>query len=291
MYGITIIGAGRVGLSLAAALKQTGYRIDTVLHRGTPSFPAGAAILKPYSPDSLKEIHSDIVFITTQDDGVERIAKEYAREISASPKAVFHTSGSLSSGVLAPLRNKGIDVGSMHPLVSISRPFEGVDGFAGVYFCIEGDAAAIGIADDIARGFAGYPFTIETKFKPLYHAAAVTAAGHISALFDTALELIETCGLNREDGRKVLLPLLTSTAANLAHQMPEDALTGPYARIEMQTFAAHLASLDEYASPEVSQIFLSMAARSVEMTRRRSGKNAANAALLERIIMAKSSRK
>ena len=159
--------------------------------------------------------------------------------------------------------------------------------FRDAYFCLEGDESAVAVGEQIVGNLGGVPFTIETKFKSLYHAAAVTSAGHITALIDIAVDMLERCGIQRAESTKILLPLIRSTVKNLETQETENALTGPYARMELQTFAGHLASLTQNMSPEIVGTFLELAQHSVEMTQRRTGENISNQEMLERINIAK----
>ena len=85
----------------------------------------------------------------------------------------------------------------MHPLVSVSDAFLGAERFAGVYFCIEGEAAAVAAATSLAISLGGKAFSIPTDSKPLYHAAAVTASGHLVAVTDAASRCFQPAVLTR----------------------------------------------------------------------------------------------
>ena len=71
--------------------------------------------------------------------------------------------------------------------------------------------------------------------KALYHAAALTAAGHLTALIDLAMEMLVSCGLNRRAAQEVLMPLVESAVNNLKASPPEKALTGTFARGDLAT--------------------------------------------------------
>jgi predicted short-subunit dehydrogenase-like oxidoreductase (DUF2520 family) len=59
--------------------------------------------------------------------------------------------------------------------------------FRDVYFCVEGDARAVRIARMLVAQLGGRSFTVTSESKPLYHASAVRASGHVVALFDLAV--------------------------------------------------------------------------------------------------------
>ena len=177
----------------------------------------------------------------------------------------MHTSGALSSKVLKPLRAAGFAVASLHPLVSIADAAASPDIFHGAYFCIEGDREAVREARNIVRQLGGLSFTIDANAKALYHAAAVMSSGHVTALFDLAVETLERCGLPRRRARAVLLPLLKSTTANLESKDSAHALTGPFARGDAKTAAKHLAALKSAGTDNALAAYLILGRRSLEL--------------------------
>lgn len=247
MLSVSIIGMGRVGGALALSLPRDAYVIDKTLGRGDAA-----------------EISSDVVFITTQDAEIAPAARELAGKIKR-PAKVFHTSGALASSVLGELKTAGCSVGSMHPLVSVSRADDGPERFRGAYFCVEGDGDAVDVGVQIVKDLGGRPFSIDTRFKTLYHAAAVTAAGHIVALIDAAIEIMTACGLDAATSKDILMPLVASTVRNLETQDTAAALTGTFARADTDTFMRHLTALNDNVSDDLMEIYLLLGERSLEL--------------------------
>jgi predicted short-subunit dehydrogenase-like oxidoreductase (DUF2520 family) len=124
------------------------------------------------------------------------------------------------------------------------------------------------MGERIAIDLGGRPFTIDTEFKTLYHASAVTACGHLVALFDAAVEMMTKCGLSAEDSKKILLPLVKSTVKNLGEQSTSAALTGTFARADIETFTQHLTALNQYVSDDLLEIYLLLGERSLELAAR-----------------------
>ena len=160
--------------------------------------------------------------------------------------------------------------------------------FNGRYFCSEGDEKALDAARSLVNGLGGKHFSIETEFKPLYHAAAVMSAGHVAALFGTAVDMLSKCGIESQKAREVLLPLLESTVANLRSLPPERALTGSFARGDLQAFERHLKSFNGVIDNETKRIFIELGARSVELATRGGVDPAGFEGLAARIDIAKS---
>ncbi|HEY2847287.1 MAG TPA: Rossmann-like and DUF2520 domain-containing protein [Pyrinomonadaceae bacterium] len=268
MLSVAIIGIGRVGGALALSLPPEKYRVTALVSRewtdevmSLASRLHHARLLPP--EEITTGLKTDIIFFTTQDTELRQAIDEYRGWIA--DVTVFHTSGSISSSVLEPLREAGNRIGSLHPLVSISRAELGPRRFPGAYMCVEGDPEAIEVGRQIVKDLGGKPFCIATRFKTLYHAAAVTACGHLVALFDAAIEMMTECGLSREESTEILLPLVTSTVSNLGQQTTAEALTGTFARADSETFTRHLAALNEVGSDELLEIYLLLGERSLEL--------------------------
>lgn len=270
---VSIVGVGRVGGALALSLPASNYTIENLVFRSRiveVELLADRLTVRPVITglEELDHISSDIVFITTQDACIAPTAEELAPIIRRG-SAVFHTSGALDSSTLSVLKAQECTTGSIHPLVSISNAENGPERFRGAYFCVEGDKDAVATGTRIVNDLGGKPFSIDTRFKTLYHASAVTACGHLVALFDAAIEMMTKCGLNEERSKEILLPLVLSTVQNLDEQDTAAALTGTFARADIETFTRHLTALNENVSDELLEIYLLLGERSLELAARR----------------------
>lgn len=224
---------------------------------------------------------ADLIVIATPDDVIaetaERLAtvstgkthrpttRRAATRGRVSHTAVLHTSGALSSDVLSPLAKIGFHTGSLHPLVSVSEPRTGAQGLHGASFCLEGDEIALRIARAIVKDLQGTSFSIRPENKALYHAAALITAGHTTALFDLATELLAACGLKKSLARETLLPLLESAVGNLRVSPPEKALTGTFARGDVATVRRHLATLSGKKRAEALAVYKLLGLRSLQL--------------------------
>jgi len=259
-----------MGTALGSALRRAGYSIEAVVTK-TPASARRAAKLIGGDPAALAEsqrnsaawrrvVASDLLLISTPDDVLAAVALRLSGTIgrartSRTPLVALHTSGAVSSDVLAPLRALGFSVGSLHPLVSVAGNAVAQDIFRGVHFCVEGDRAATRVARSLVKDLGGHSFTISSESKPLYHAAATVSSGHVTALFDVAIEMLEECGLTKRRARKIFAPLLMSTAANLGAKSPAEALTGPFARGDVSTIKKHLAAIKLSGMNEASHLY------------------------------------
>lgn len=264
---VTIIGTGRLGTTLALALAGSGYSIRSLVARRVQSARKAARLLdadvQVLAAKQLRTlIDADLFLITVPDDQIAPVARELSEINAARKKKVtaLHTSGALSSEVLAPLREKGWDTGSIHPLMSVSAVHDA--SLEGAYWSVEGDRSAVRLGKEIVRDLGGKSFSIRTEDKPLYHAAAVMVSGNVVALFDVALEMLGECGLDRKTARAVLLPLIASTVRSLQTKSPEESLTGTFSRGDVETVKRHLAVM---RNSEIKNLYRKLGERSLRL--------------------------
>lgn len=273
---VSIIGSGRLGTALAKALAAADYEIQALVSRKIAHARRAAALVAPatiaLSEAELQSLPaSKILLITTPDGEILKTANRIAA-LEASPRGrtVLHTSGALAaSEVLAPLAEAGFATGSLHPLVSISEPQTGARKLKGAFYCVEGDAAANRIARSIVKDLQGHSFHIASNCKPLYHAAAVMASGHVTALVSLAADMLVQCGLDEKTARRVLVPLLESTVANLSVSEPAKALTGTFARGDVVTVKRHLQALSNEHLAEALNAYKLLGRRSLELAKKK----------------------
>ncbi len=262
---ISIIGNGKLGGALAIALTRKGYVIENLISSdGQKKLEFEGINQTAFSAETIKKIASDVILICVQDFNIGKVAENLAENLVHKP-TVLHTSGSLSSDILHKLKKNGCPVGSLHPLVSISDAVLGANRFADVFYCVEGEPKAVEIAKKIVADLGGKSFEIDSNFKTLYHASAVTACGHLVALIDVAVEMLGKCGLKEMQSREILLPLIASTVENLKTQTTAEALTGTFARADSVIFEKHLETLKENVSPEAVETYLQLGERSVHL--------------------------
>ena len=286
---IAIIGAGRLGLVLARALQASGHSITIAITRtrgsarrasrvlGTPSVALGTRSIDQLTKQQQARLRQcELMVIATADDSISQVAEQIAavfqtsanesRPTSRKRSIALHTSGALTSAVLKPIREQGFATGSLHPLISISGPVRSARNFAGVYFSLEGDAAALRIGRQLVRDLGGNSFVIDAKRKPLYHAAALMASPNLTALVDIAVEMLRHCGFLSSEARQMLLPLIVSTIDNLTLQDARAALTGTFKRGDIATARAHLNAIASERLTDAMRAYVILGQRSLELS-------------------------
>ena len=242
MPAIAVVGAGRVGLTLARALSRSGHRV-AVLGRSARRLPHDLGVVETGWRAPLGS--ADIVILAVPDDTLAAtVAAVAASHALRSGPVVLHTSGRHGAAVLAPLAALGAAVAAAHPLQSFPDP-DGSDPaiLAGVPLVVTGDAAA----SDAARRLAAEPAMGEVVELPesgrvAYHAAAAIASNYLVVLADLAGRLAASAGAG-EGAERLFVPILRQTLRHLEARGAASALTGPIRRGDAETVAAHLGVL------------------------------------------------
>lgn len=216
---IQIVGAGRMGAALSAALSaDPELSVSAPLGRGATG--AGA----------------DVVLLAVPDSAIA----DAAAAILPGP-IVAHLSGITGLDVLAP--HEGF---SLHPLLSVTGP-ETV--FAGAHAALDGTSErARDHATRLAKALGLRTFRVADADRAAYHAAASLAANALVALEWTAERLAATAGVPRE----ALAPLARVALENWARHGAADALTGPIARGDEATVARQRAAVAERLPEELA---------------------------------------
>jgi len=215
-----VIGPGRAGRSLMAALRATGEFVSKgALGRGDDVTFAAADV--------------DLLVIATPDDQVARVA-ERVRPVAAT--VVLHLSGSLGLDALRAHPRRG----SLHPLTPLPTPEVGADRLrSGITFAVAGDP----MTSRMATALGGRPLAVDDAHRTAYHAAASIAANHLVALIGQVERVAAAAGLPL-DAFAGLLRSATDDALALG---PRQALTGPAARGDWDTVERHRAVLGAMA--------------------------------------------
>jgi predicted short-subunit dehydrogenase-like oxidoreductase (DUF2520 family) len=250
--GITIIGAGAVGRSLAIALSAGGKRLSGIYSLTGRSAALLAKKCKmKYSGRLSDAAHiASTVIIAVPDEAIADAVKLLAAVPGRlTGMTVLHTSGALTSDELQPLKKKGARTGSMHPLQTFPKHALST-ALTGCWFALEGDSAAVARAAALVKNMGARHFTVAKKHKTLYHIAAVFASNYQVTLYSVVEHLAEAVKIPRRDLWRIFRPLIERTMENVLASSPAEALTGPIARGDFQTIMNHIAALESARSLE-----------------------------------------
>ena len=232
-----IVGAGRAGVGVGLALAESGLDVVFMTRRPVPwigqvracragdaSLPRGAACFVLAVPD---HVIPDVADAMIRDGMV------------TAESVVGHLSGALPSSIIP-----GEIAGrfSAHPLLSFPLPSPPRRMPAGTPVMVEGDPVGAGVATAALRKAGAVVAPITEARKPLCHAAAVAIANLPAVLLFPAADILRECGV--PDALIAASRLLASAASNVAANPGPTALTGPFARGDIETIAANRAALE-----------------------------------------------
>jgi predicted short-subunit dehydrogenase-like oxidoreductase (DUF2520 family) len=247
---VNVIGCGSVGKTLSRLwTEHRVFHVRCVLNRSPES--ARRAVEFVGSGRAVADYPSlepaDLVMISALDEAIAPCCRQLCETgIVREGVVVFHCSGSLPSTLLEPASARGARVASVHPVKSFADPARAVESFAGTFCALEGDPQACDLLGDALARVGATAFTVDPRFKPVYHAGTVFACNYLIALVEIALRCFSQAGIARETAVEILRPIVHGTVGNVFELGPARALTGPIARGETSVVARQLEALDEW---------------------------------------------
>ncbi|MGP5395163.1 Rossmann-like and DUF2520 domain-containing protein [Arthrobacter rhombi] len=241
--GVGIIGAGKVGAVLGAALRSAEHAVVGV-HAVSEASRDRADILLPGVPVlEIPEIvrRSELVLLAVPDDALPPLVKGLADAGHWQPgQLVVHTSGRYGTGILAPAQAAGAIPLAIHPAMSFTGMSLDLVRLNECMFGVTAAAMVLPIAQALVVEMGAESTVIAEEDRGTYHAALAHASNHLVTLAGQSAELLRRIGV--EAPERVLGPLMRGSLEN-ALASGEGALTGPVARGDTGTINAHRAAL------------------------------------------------
>jgi predicted short-subunit dehydrogenase-like oxidoreductase (DUF2520 family) len=261
---VGVIGAGRVGAVLAAALAERGYRILATsavsaasLERARRLIPQAHVLPADQVPAGV-----DLLLLAVPDDALAGLVRGLVEANVIRPgQVVVHTSGAHGLSVLAPATQIGAQPLALHPAMTFTGHRSDLDRLAdGISFGVTAPAALRALATRLVADLGGSVEWIAEDARPLYHAALAHGANHLVTLVNEAMDRLRDAGVVHPE--RVLAPLLRAALENtLRHG--DAALTGPVSRGDAGTIARHLDVL-RAGAPDSVPAYLALARRTAD---------------------------
>jgi predicted short-subunit dehydrogenase-like oxidoreductase (DUF2520 family) len=233
MERIGLIGAGRAGTAMGAALAGTGHPLVGVTARSEASRERAARLLPHVPVLTADEVttRADVVIVAVPDDLIHHVAQALPL---TTAQYVVHLSGAHG---LAPLDGLPATPIALHPSMTFPGGLVPLDG---VMFTATAPDAARSLVERLVKTVGGQVQWVDDDQRARYHAGLVHGANHLTTLVSQAVDVLREAGV--ADPVATLRPLLTATLDNTLRS-GHHALTGPIARGDVDTVAAHLAAL------------------------------------------------
>ena len=241
--GVGVIGAGRVGAVLGSALRAAGHAVVGVSAVSATSRERADVMLPgvPVLPVPDVVERAELVLLAVPDDALPALVDGLASTGAWQPgQLAVHTSGRHGWRVLGPAVAAGAIPLALHPTMTFTGTSLDLVRLADCCFGVTAPTAVLPIGQALVVEMGAEPVVIAEENRELYHAALAHTANHLVTLVAQGLDLLRRAGVDA--GGRVLAPLLSAALDN-ALRHGDAALTGPVARGDAGTVAAHLSAI------------------------------------------------
>jgi predicted short-subunit dehydrogenase-like oxidoreductase (DUF2520 family) len=278
---VFIIGPGHVGRGLFRAFRASGVEV-VGLHGKRPS---GVATSTGALPGELAAANVIIVCVRDPqlDETIEELLVAVREGRATRGSAVLHTSAIAEPAGLAALSALGFPGGTFHPLVPFGDPEISAQLLRNGWIGIDGDNAAKNASRRLAGNLGARTLEIPTGKKPVYHAAAVMSSNFPVVLASVAGHLLHALGIPDASAYQAVESLINGALANMKQALPDDALTGPIVRGDVETVGKHLRALEGHDT--ALEVYRALSAAAVDIAAYR-GIDPKKAAVLRGVLRA-----
>lgn len=255
---VGVIGVGKVGGVLGAALARAGYPVVAASAVSEASRRRAGDLLPgvPLCPPDEVVRRAGLALFAVPDDALPGLIEGLAGIDAFRPgQIVAHTSGRFGLAVLEPAAARGVLPLALHPAMTFSGSALDLPRLAGCTFGVTAPVDLLPAAQALILEIGAEPAVLDEESRGLYHAALAHGANHLTTLVNSASDLLRAAGV--DNPAAVLRPLLTAALDN-ALRVGDAALTGPVARGDASTVDAHLTALAREAPLEMP-LYLALA--------------------------------
>jgi len=249
---VGVVGAGRVGAVLAAALRAAGHQVASAAGESDASRGRIADLLPgvPNLKPSDVARSCDLLLLTVPDDMLGNVVTMLVGSGAIHDgQYVVHTSGRHGLAVLEPARLAGARVAALHPAMTFTGTAMDLDRLPGTVFGLTAEVAERDVVEGLVTDLRGRVTWVPEEMRTLYHAGLAHGANHLVTLVTEAMEILSAAGA--DDPAGTLRPLLSAALDNALVQ-GDAALTGPIVRGDVGTVRAHLEDISANAPQTVA---------------------------------------
>ena len=243
-YSIGVVGAGRVGAVLGAALRAAGHDVVAAAGDSAASRTRIETLLPGVASAGPHQVarRCGLLLLTVPDDALAPLVDDLVAAGSVrAGQVVVHTSGRHGIAVLAPAAAVGAAVLALHPALTFTGTDVDLDRLRGCVFGLTCDEAVRPIGERLVADLHGEVVWLPERQRAMYHAALAHGSNHLVTLVTQAMALLREAGV--PDPPATLRPLLMAALDN-ALSYGDAALTGPVVRGDRSTVSAHLHALE-----------------------------------------------
>ncbi|MDE5704204.1 MAG: DUF2520 domain-containing protein [Bacteroidales bacterium] len=224
---IAVLGMGRVGTHLSAALRAAGHRVTEIRTHDAAEAARCAA-------------GADLLLLCVQDERLTELNRRL--RLTAGRTAVAHVSGATPLQAIADIAPRH---GVFYCLQTFS-PGDAID-FRQVPICVEAsDVATASLLESVARSLSANVRRVDSRQRLALHLAAVFASNYSNLMYSAANQILQACDLDLT----LLQPIIEQTAEKLRRMPPLQAQTGPALRHDDSTLEKHRQLLADLPLPD-----------------------------------------
>jgi predicted short-subunit dehydrogenase-like oxidoreductase (DUF2520 family) len=256
---VGVIGAGRVGAVIGAALDRAGYALSAAAGESAASririetMLPGVTVTKPTAVAR----SCDLLLLTVPDDSLDNVVRMLSASGAIhSGQYLVHTSGRHGLEVLQPAVDIGARPIALHPAMTFTGTDLDLDRLSGCTFGVTARDTERPVAEQLVNDLGGRTAWIAERDRILYHAALAHGSNHLTTLVNQSMDLLRAASPDI-DPAETLRPLLSAALDN-ALTYADAGLTGPIVRGDVQTVRQHLGRLRSEA-PATLDAYLALA--------------------------------
>jgi predicted short-subunit dehydrogenase-like oxidoreductase (DUF2520 family) len=213
--GIGIVGAGRVGPVLGAALGGAGHAIVGISAVSQPSRDRAEAMLPGVPVLTVPEIveRSELVLLAVPSAELPQLVAGLAATGAWQPgQLVVHTAAEHGVGVLGPAMTAGAIPHAIHPAMAFTGTSVDLARLRDAWCAVTAPAPVLLIGQALVVEMGAEPVVIAVADRPAYAEAIGAASEFSSAVVGQSVERLRAIGVERPG--RMLGPLVRSAVEN-----------------------------------------------------------------------------
>ena len=213
--GIGIIGAGKVGPVLGAALAGAGHAIVGISAVSEASRDRADAMLPGVPILEIPDIieRSELVILAVPSNELEALVAGLAATGAWQPgQLVLHTAPGYGTAVLAPAMAQGAIPLAVHPAMAFTGTSIDLSRLRDSYCAVTAPTPVQPIGQALVVEMGAEPVLVAEADRPAYAEAIATATSFSTAIVGQSVGILQQLGID-EPGR-VLAPLVRSAVEN-----------------------------------------------------------------------------
>ncbi len=245
---IGVVGAGRVGAVLGAALRAAGHNCVGVSAVSDLSRLRAEALLAGVPVKAADEVvaQAELVILAVPDSVLPDLVRGFSSsEVFVPGQFVAHTSGSYGISVFDSAPQ--VSPMAIHPVMTFTGTSVDLARLVDTPFGVTTTDTLRPVAEALVVEMGGEPVWVPEESRAIYHTAMVLSSNYLNVLVNESISLLVEAGM--ESPQRLLAPLLSASLDN-ALRLGDKGLTGPVARGDGEVIRKHLDALKDRRSSQ-----------------------------------------